>query len=139
MFLGWLHTTLAEVSTEAHPCADEWDSVLAAAQTHQAGGSLFTPHRRRPCSRNAACWRDRTRCGHGPGLIEEDVDVVDEETDEALTDAPFFVNELEGDDPSEADTIDAEPLPSPSAPADPVQILTRLQALRIVYGESAPK
>ena len=32
----------------------------------------------------------------GPGLIEEDVDVVDEDPDEAqLTEAPFFVNELE--------------------------------------------
>ena len=47
MFLGWLLTTLAEISTEAHnnaawkhtlPSADEWDSVLAAAQTHHAGG-----------------------------------------------------------------------------------------------------
>ena len=68
----------------------------------------------------------------GSGLIEGDVDVVDEDPDEA--DAPFFVDELEdsreGDDPSEAETINAY---------DPVQILTRLQALRIVYGKSTPK
>ena len=80
----------------------------------------------------------------GPGLIEEDGDVVDEDPDEEqLADAPFSVDELEdsraGDDLSEAATVDAEPLPSPSAPADPVQILTHLQALRIVYGKCAPK
>ena len=45
------------------------------------------------------------------------MDVVDEDPDEAqLTDALFLVDELEdsrkGDDPSEAETIDAEPLPS---------------------------
>ena len=53
----------------------------------------------------------------------------------------FFVDELEdswaGDEPSEPETVTAEPLPS--APADPVQILTRFQALRIVYGTYAPK
>ena len=38
-----------------------------------------------------------------------------------------------GDDPSEPETVTAEPVPS--APADPVQI----QALRIVYGTYAPK
>ena len=87
-----------------------------------------------PCSRNAACWRGRTRCGHGSRLIEEDGDVVDEDPDEAqLTDAHFFVDELEG---SREDS--AEPLPSPSAPTGPVQILTHLQALRIVCGKCVP-
>ena len=39
------------------PCAEEWDPVLAAAQTHHAGGSLFTPY-----------WRSRTQRGHGSRL-----------------------------------------------------------------------
>ncbi len=62
-------------------------------------------------------------------MIEEDGDVVDEDPDEAqLADAPFFVDELEdsreGDNPSEAETVVAEPLPWPSAPTDLVQVLT---------------
>ena len=76
----------------------------------------------------------------GSGFIEEDGDVVDEDPDEEqLADEHFFVDELEdsGDEPSEPETVAAEPLPS--APADPVQIFTRLQALRIVFGTCAPK
>ena len=151
MFLGWLHTTLAEISTETHnvaawrhilPRADEWDSVLAPAQTDHAGGNLFTLHRRRPAPEMLHVGEADHDAAMGSGFIEEDGDVVDEDPDEAqLADEHFFVDEHEdsraGDDPSEADTVDAEPLPS--AAADPVQILTRLQALRIVYGTCAPK
>ena len=88
MFLGWLHTTLAEISTEAHNdaawkyillCADEWDSVLAAAQTHHAGGSLFTPHRRRPAPEMLHAGEAEQDVDMGPGLIEEGKDVVDED------------------------------------------------------------
>ena len=73
----------------------------------------------------------------GSGLIEEDGDVIDEDPDEEqLADEHFFVDEHEdswaGEEPNEPETL-------PSAPADPVQILTRLQALRIVYGTYAPK
>ena len=62
----------------------------------------------------------------GPGSIEEDGDVVDKDPDEAqLADAPVFVDELEdsreGDNLSEAETVVAKPLPSPSAPTDPVR------------------
>ena len=151
MFLAWLHTTLVEISTEAHnvaawkhilPCADEWDSVLAAAQRDHAGGNLFTPHRRRPAPELLHVGAAEHDMAMGSGFIEEDGDVVDEDPDEEqLADEHFFVDELEdswtGDEPSELETVTAEPLPS--APADPVQILTRLQALRIVYGKCAPK
>ena len=122
------------------PCADEWDSVLTATQTDLANGSLFTPHRRRPAPEMLHVGAAEHDVTMGSGLIEEDGDVVDEDPDEAqLADAPFSVDQLEdsraGDDQSEAERVDAEPLPSPSAPADPVQILTHLQALRIVYGK----
>ena len=78
----------------------------------------------------------------GPGLIEEDVDVVDDDPDEAqLADAPFFVDELEdsreGDDPSEAETVDAEPLPSHFAPADPVHPHTPPGAAHRLWQECA--
>ena len=149
MFLAWLHTTLAEISTETHnvaawkhilPRAGEWDSVLAAAQRDHAGGSLFTPHRRRPAPELLHIGAAEHDIAMGSSFIEEDV--VDEDPDEEqLADEHFFVDELEdsmpADGPSELETVDAEPLPS--APADPVQILTRLQALRIVYGKCAPK
>ena len=76
----------------------------------------------------------------GPGLIEEEGDVADEDPDEAqIADAPFSVDELEDSRDATAETVAAEPLPSPSTPTDPVQILTRLQALRTVHGKCAPK
>ena len=56
------------------PCAEEWDSVLAAAQTHHAGGSLFTPHRRRPAPEMLHIGAAEHDVDMGPGLIEEDVD-----------------------------------------------------------------
>ena len=135
------HTTTQPGNTSCH-APDECDSVLAAAQTDHAGGNLFTPHRRRPAPELLHVGAAEHDMAMGSGFIEEDGDVVDEDSDEAqLADEHFFVDELEdsraGDEPSEPETVAAEPLPS--APADPVQILTRLQALRIVYGKCAPK
>ena len=105
MFLGWLHTTLAEISKETHnvaawkhilPRADEWDSVLAAAQAVHAEGNLFTPHRRRPAPELLHVGASEYDMATGSGFIEEDGDVVDEDPDEEqLADEHFFVDELE--------------------------------------------
>ena len=64
------------------PCAEEWDSVLAAAQTHHANGSLFTPHRRRRAPEMLHVGAAEHDVDMGPGLTEEDGDVVDEDPDE---------------------------------------------------------
>ena len=78
------------------PCADEWDSVLTAAKTHHARGSLFTPHRRRSAPEMLHIGAAEHDVDTGPGLVEEDGNVVDEDPDEAhLADAPFFVDDLE--------------------------------------------
>ena len=151
MFLSWLHTTLAEISKEAHnvaawkhilPRAGEWDTLLAAAQADHAEGNLFTPHRRRPAPELLHVGVSEHDVATSSGLNEEDGDVTDEDPDEEqLEDEHFFVDEHEdswaGEEPNEPETLPSEP--APSAPADPVQILTRLQALRIVYGTFAPK
>ena len=53
------------------PCADEWGSVNKAAQTHHAGGSLFTPHTRRPAPEMLQNGASEHDVDMGPGLIEE--------------------------------------------------------------------
>ena len=130
------HSCLAEISTDAWPsCRLPTSGTQYSQRRKDTMPEAAHPLHTDDAFGNRSCWRGRTRCGHGPGLIEEDGDVVDEDPDEAqLADAPFFVDEVEdsreGDNPSEAETVAAEPLPWPSAPTDPVQILTHLQALR---------
>ena len=107
------------------PCDISYMRALKAALTRAAAGHLVSSLKMNPDA--AVILKPAEHdVDMGPGLIEEDGDVVVRDPDEAQhADALFFVDEpedsREGDNPSEAETVAAEPLPSPSAPTDPVR------------------
>ena len=81
---------------------------------------MFTPHKRRPAPELLHVGAAEHDVNMGPGLIEEDVDVVDEHNSQTrLSSSTSLRTQGRATTPVRRRQSTPEPLPSPSAPADP--------------------